>query len=40
MKDTHATDMQPIGMYHQPSVNGPGTSLCLPDVIRKNIGVA
>lgn len=39
MKVTQDTAIMPIGMYHRPSENGPGTSLFLPDVIRKNIGV-
>lgn len=40
MKDTHATAILPQGMYHFPRLNGPGTSLSRPEVIRKNIGVA
>ena len=39
MKQTHATAMIPRGMYHLPRVKGPGTSLFLPEVMRKNIGV-
>ena len=35
---THATAMMPSGMYHLPNVNGPGTSLFLPDVMRRKIG--
>ena len=38
--DTHATAMMPIGMYHLPRVNGPGTSLSRPDVMRKKMGAA
>lgn len=39
MKQTQATAMIPRGMYHLPRVKGPGTSLFLPEVMRKNIGV-
>jgi len=40
MKVTQETAMAPIGVDHRPSVKYPGTSLFLPDVIRKKIGVA
>ena len=40
MKETHPTAMAPIGVANLPSVKYPGTSLSLPDVIRKKIGVA
>jgi hypothetical protein len=39
-KDTHATAMMPIGKYHFPRVNGPGTSLFRPEVIRRKMGAA
>ena len=37
---THATAMMPMGMYQRPSVNGPGTSLSRPEVIRRKMGAA
>ena len=39
MNDTHDTATAPMGKYHFPSENGPGTSLSLPEVIRRNMGV-
>jgi hypothetical protein len=40
IKVTHATAMMPMGMYHFPRVNVPGTSLFRPEVIRRRMGVA
>lgn len=39
IKATHAQAMVPMGKYHLPSENGPGTSLPLPEVIRRKTGV-
>ena len=39
MKLTQDTATMPMGMYHFPSVNGPGWSLVLPEVILRNMGV-
>ena len=33
------TATTPIGKYHLPSVNGPGTSFSRPEVIRRKMGV-
>lgn len=38
MKVTHITATAPIGVDNFPKVNGPGTSLSRPDVIRRKIG--
>ena len=40
MKDTHETAIAPIGTAQRPKLNGPGTNLSLPDVIRRNMGAA
>ena len=37
---THETATMPIGRYHFPKENGPGTSLFLPEVMRSSMGVA
>lgn len=39
MNVTHATETTPIGMYHFPRWNGPGTSLSRPEVMRRKMGV-
>jgi len=40
INDTHETAIAPIGVAHLPRLNGPGTSLSLPEVIRRKIGAA
>ena len=40
MNVTHDTAIIPMGIYHLPRLNGPGTNCFLPDVIIKNIGIA
>lgn len=40
MKATHDTATMPTGMYHLPSVKGPGENAFRPEVIRRNMGVA
>ena len=37
---THATAIAPTGTAQRPSVNGPGLSLSLPEVILRKIGAA
>lgn len=39
MNATHEHAMAPMGKYHLPSENGPGTSRFLPDVMRRKMGV-
>ena len=39
IKQTQDTATTPIGMYHRPRVNGPGTSLSRPEVMRRKMGV-
>lgn len=39
IKATHAQAMLPIGTHHFPRENGPGTSLFLPEVMRRKMGV-
>lgn len=39
MNATHAQAIAPMGRYHFPSENGPGTSLSLPEVMRRKTGV-
>jgi len=36
---THETAMTPTGVDQRPKLNGPGSSLLRPDVMRKNMGV-
>ena len=40
IKATQETAIIPMGRYHLPRVNGPGTSLSRPEVIRRKMGVA
>lgn len=40
MKATHDTATMPTGMYHLPSVKGPGDSAFRPEVILRKMGVA
>lgn len=40
MKDTHATAIAPTGVAQCPRLNGPGTNLSLPEVMRRKIGAA
>lgn len=40
MNVTHDTAIMPIGIYHLPRLNGPGTNFSLPDVILRKIGIA
>ena len=38
-KIVHAMAIIPIGLYHLPKENGPGSKVCRPEVSRRKIGV-
>ena len=38
-KIVHAMAIIPIGLYHIPKENGPGSNVCRPEVSRRKIGV-
>lgn len=39
MNDTHAIATIPRGVVHRPRLNGPGTNVLRPEVMRRKMGV-